>query len=312
MTLKAPVRLCFTGQWSDQIAWPFSAAVLNASATFGDGYPLEYDGREWRSEIHGIGTGLGISSIRYAVEYLADNPGGDYTAHALQRERDAGTLGGWQDALGALEPGLKLLTSDRHESIDVTPVDASTIWPYLLVFDSGTRRDSGHIGGKVRRAMEDNPGFRAALVANVCAARMLANGRHEPLEWARQCCDGFARLNRLIAMQVPFPAPGMVYGWIPQGAGGGGYGLAFLRDPGDAKAAIAACREAGVWACQPRLATGLEITDADSLRERVLGLSPQGTCRAPALGAKPGRPSRGQRRGGRNAPRLQAGAAAIG
>ena len=290
MIFRAPVRIDLAGGWSDQLGWPFASAVINASATWGDGYPLEYDGRGWRSSVEGIGTGLGISSIRYAVEYLADNPGGDYTAHVLQRERDAGTLGGWQDALGALEPGLKLLTSADHQQIDVTPLDASVIWPHLLLFDTGTRRDAGRVGGMVRRAMQDNPGFRAALVANVCAAKSLAVGRHEPRVWMRECCDAFGRLNRHVDMQVPFPAPAMVYGWKPMGAGGGGYGLAFLREPDDAAAVIAACREAGVWAVRPRLAQGL-------VTERVSAELPTQTSRT----ARNPRPSPGRSR-----PRHQA------
>ena len=257
MRLKAPVRLCFIGQWSDVLQWHGQSAVLNASATFGDGYPLEYDGREWRSEISGVGTGLGISSIRYAVEWLADNPGGDYTTEALRRERDAGTHGGWQDALGALEPGLKLLHTPDHSRISVDPVDASTIWPYLLVFDSGTRRDSGVIGGRVRRAMQDSPVFRAGLRENVLKARWLATNPGETKLWANVCVAGFARLDRVVPMQVWFPCQRDVFGWLPLGAGGGGYGLAFLRDPGDAAGVISACAEAGVWACQPRLAGGL-------------------------------------------------------
>lgn len=260
MTLKAPIRLDLLAGWSDQLCWTGPAAVLNASATFGSDYPLEYDGRDWRSDVEGVGTGLGISSIRYAVEWLADNPGGDYTTHVLKREREAGTHGGWQDALGALEPALKILTTDDHRDIAVTPVDASAIWPYLLVFDSGTRRDSGAIGGKVRRAMQDSPAFRSGLRENVLKAKWLAANPHEPKLWANVCCAGFARLNRIVEMQVPFPAASRVFGWKPLGAGGGGYGLAFLRDPGDAATVIAACAEAGVWACQPRLAGGLCVT----------------------------------------------------
>ena len=304
MTLRAPIRIDLLGGWSDSSLWPVPSAVINASATIGDGYPLEYDG-EWRSEIEGVGTGLGISSIRYAVEYLADNPGGDYTAHVIQRERDAGTMGGWQDALGALEPGLKLLTSWDHSQIDVTPIDPYPIWPHLLLFDTGTRRDAGRVGGMVRRAIQDNPGFRAALVANVCAAKSLAVGRSEPRVWMRECCDAFGRLNRHVEMQVPFPAAGLVYGWKPMGAGGGGYGLAFLREPQDAAAVIAACREAGVWAVQPKLAMGMEIVNDDRLCERVLPVSPQRPHRTPAMGAKPRRSPRGQRSGGRNNPGLQ-------
>lgn len=263
MTLRAPVRIDLLAGWSDQPSWPGPAAVLNASVTFGDGYPLEFGEDGWRSEISGIGTGLGISSIRYAVEYLAGHPGGDYTEHVLRMERTNGTRGGWQDALGALEPGLKLLSSEDHRRIDVTPVDASAIWPYLLVFDSGLRRDSGHIGGQVRRAIQDSPAFRGSLAANVCAAKMLAVGRHAPEVWMRECCDGFARLNQHVPMQIPFPASSAVFGWKPLGAGGGGYGLAFLRSSDDAAKVIAACAEAGVWAVQPRLAGGLEVVNAE-------------------------------------------------
>ena len=309
MTLRAPIRLNLIGQWSDQLAWPGPAAVLNASATFGDSYPLEYDGRDWRSEISGVGTGLGISSIRYAVEWLAANPGGDYTTHVLQRERDAGTHGGWQDALGALEPGLKLLTTPDHRRICVEPVDASTIWPYLLVFDSGTRRDAGHVNGKVRRAMQDSPAFRDSLAENVKKAKWLAANPGDAKLWANVCVAGFARLNRIVEMQVPFPAAREVFGWLPLGSGGGGYGLAFLRSPDDVARVIAACAEAGVWACQPRLAEGLCVED--SLCERVLPVAPSGPYRTPALGAKPRRNPDRQRGGGRNNPRPQGSPAPI-
>jgi hypothetical protein len=59
VTLRAPVRIDLLAGWSDQPSWPGPAAVLNASVTFGDGYPLEFGEDGWRSEISGIGTGLG-------------------------------------------------------------------------------------------------------------------------------------------------------------------------------------------------------------------------------------------------------------
>lgn len=267
MTLRCPVRCDLISGWSDQLAWPGPAAVINASVLLApDRYPLRLTDGQWESDIEGIGTGLGISSIRYAAEFLAANPGGDYTAHVLARERAAGTNGGWQDALGALEPGLKLLTSADHSAVTVRQLDASAIWPHLLLFDTGTRRDSGDIGGRVRRAMQDSAAFRAALREAVLEAHGLARGTHDAREWALTCCGAFARLNALVPMQVPFPAPGSVWGHKPCGAGGAGYGLAFLRCPSEADAVIAACRDAGVWAARPVLAKGL-LVEATAIRQ---------------------------------------------
>lgn len=304
--LKAPIRLDFIGGWSDQRLWPDPAAVLNASATFGEEYPLTFGPDGHASTIEGEGTGLGISSIRYALEFLAENPGGDYSEAALQREREAGTRGGWQDAIGALEPGLKLLTKRVGHPVEVAQVDASTIWPYLLVFDSGIRRDSGRIGDKVREAITRSPAFRDSLRENVKKAHWLAANPHDPKLWMNACIAGFARLNRIVEMQIPFPCKDLVFGWKPLGAGGGGYGLAFLRDPGDATAVIVACREAGVWACQPVLANGREVVDADSVRERSVRSNPSGPRAASGVGAKPRGAARGQRGRGRNSGSPQA------
>lgn len=311
MTLRCPVRLDLAGGWSDCTQWPGPAAVINASALLApDRYPLELGPDGWRSDISGIGTGLGISSIRYAAEFLAANPGGDYTAHVLQRERDAGTLGGWQDALGALEPGLKLLSSVDHSAVTVTPLDASAVWPHLLLFDTGKRRDSADIGGRVRRAMQDSPAFRSALRQNVEKAHWLASGPHDGPTWAAACIAAFLRLDRIVPMQVGFPVPRAVWGWKPTGAGGGGYGLAFLRCPDDADAVISECREAGVWAGRPVLAEGLKRED--SICERVLGDAASRPRPTPPVGQTAGRPPHRVRGRGRNGAGLQARAGAAG
>ncbi len=71
LRLELPVRIDFLGGWTDQECWEGPGAVLNAAVGWGGRYPLALstDGK-WSSLVEGEGTGLGISSIRHAAEWL--------------------------------------------------------------------------------------------------------------------------------------------------------------------------------------------------------------------------------------------------
>ena len=113
-----PVRANLLGGWTDQLLWERPAAVINFAMGWHGGfenlYPLLTTRKKIDSKIEGIGTGLGISSILAAAKFLLDCPDGDYVGHTLDWEWKNGTKGGWQDQIGAIQPGFKLIsTSDR-------------------------------------------------------------------------------------------------------------------------------------------------------------------------------------------------------
>ena len=262
-TAHLPIRIDLVGGWTDQAAWRGPAAVVNGAfgwegAGYGPKglYPLSVSGGEVHSRICGVGTGLGISSIRVAGKALASGEV-DYLAHSAAFEQEQGTLGGWQDALGALEPGFKLLRRGvGEERPAILRNDAHAILDHLVLFDTGIRRPSQIIGDQVR-AKFSSAQVSAALETAAGAAGVAF--RADRVDTAAQLClGGWAMLTRLfpaMAEGLPANAP-EAWGQKYCGAGGGGYGVAFARTPGARGAVIAHYRRLGLWAQVPILLDG--------------------------------------------------------
>lgn len=268
-TVRLPIRIDLLGGWSDQLAWDGPAAVLNGAFGWEGRYPimLHADGRV-ESSIPGIGTGLGISQALAAARLLQQDPRADYIAHAVEAERLT-TQGGWQDAIGAVEPGFKLITTENGRDFRVERRDDHPILRHLVLFDTGIRRDSGAIGRRVRELIRTSNFFRGVLRWNVEAARTAFCGdaytaaRLALIGWGRLCscvpemraeCVEQALRNSIRL----FP----IWGYKLLGAGGGGYGVMFARHPEDRGQVICQLEAAGLWACIPELLPGVQIEGA--------------------------------------------------
>jgi galactokinase/mevalonate kinase-like predicted kinase len=263
MTLLLPVRLDLIGGWSDQPDFPHPGAVFNGAFGWGGKYPLRFD--EYgalRSEVQGIGTGLGISSIVAAGRCMREagltrRPTYDeYTAHVLQWEAEYGAMGGWQDAAGAIEPGLKLIESDDHATLRITRRDDHPILQHLVLFDTGIRREAKPLGDKVRRLMASDGLFNESLRIITQRAR-IAFHETDASRCAQECLGAWRVLCRYVPeMNVPVSLPFEALGYKLLGAGGGGYGIAFAARPEGRQAILDHLRGNGLWAVVPELLDG--------------------------------------------------------
>jgi len=248
--VKLPVRIDLLGGWSDQLCWPHKAAVVNVAVGWDGKYPLEIKDGQVSSLVKGIGTGLGISSIIQAGLALDRNPNADYVKEVLDWEEKEGTRGGWQDQIGAVEGGLKLLVSENHKEIEIHRLNHSIV-DYLVLFDTGIRRAAKSIGDQVRRLIGVRA-FDKALKGNVETALKVneMSGR----EFAESCLSGWDRLNDFVEMDVTVPVIGI--GHKLCGAGGGGYGVYFV-EPNERQQVVAKLNAMGVWARTPQVLQGV-------------------------------------------------------
>jgi len=248
--MKLPVRIDLIGGWSDQPLWKHRAAVVNAAVGWDGQYPITIKDGKVTSLVEGIGTGLGISSIIQAGLILDKNRNADYVADVLDWEEKQGTRGGWQDQIGGIEPGLKLLTSNDHKKIEIHSIE-HPITDYLVLFDTGLRRPAKTIGDKVRELFGTRK-FDSVLKRNVADASRVTEMTGE--EFAQVCIEGWERLNRLVDMDMPCPNLGM--GHKLCGAGGGGYGVYFV-EPLDREEVIMGLTQLGIWAKIPNILKGV-------------------------------------------------------
>lgn len=262
--LLIPVRIDLIGGWSDQLTWPYPAAVINASigweGGYEGGYPIRIrrlglDCQKVESVITGVGTGLGISSILEAGKVLIQNPDADYIQHVLDWEQSEGTCGGWQDQIGAVAPGLKLITTDDHKNFSIKTGSNVDVMNHIVLFDTGSRRRSKKIGDKVRRLFHSES-FVDALKQNVASAIEIFDA--DPRTFALGCCEGWQRLVRLFpGMDIEPPQTELVWGHKLVGAGGGGYGVGFVEEPDERDEIIDLYAKHGWWATKPMLLDGI-------------------------------------------------------
>ena len=267
--LLLPARLSFLGQWSDQPNWPHPACVVNASVGWRHAepfspYPLLRTAEGFSSAVQGVGTGLGISSIRAAADYLyghadAFSPDREYIGAALDWERQNGTLGGWQDQIGAIEPGLKCISTADHKTFCIEQLPSADLFDHLVLFDTGIRRPAKAIGDKVRGLLTEKR-FTACLKANVSEARYAH--QYDAERFAKTACEGWRRLcEHVPEMETPIPYLPGTWGTMLMGAGGGGFGVAFLTDPGNALKVRARLDMAGMATFKPIVLDGIRVED---------------------------------------------------
>lgn len=266
-----PVRVNFLGGWSDQESWPHEAAVVNAAIGWQTRskrtpYPIAIcEQGKVRNAVKGIGTGLGISSILAAAKYRLDNPGcndKDCILAVLDYERKIGTFGGWQDQVAVLSGGVTLTTTSDHNTFRFEHQDnhSHPIMDHLVLVDTGIRRPSKMIGDRIRELMETAP-FHVALSINVSTAKWAFNRGAEDFAWA--CIDGWKRLVELVPeMEINLPHFEETWGHMLVGAGGGGFGLYFVKNPDDRKRVIRRLKTHNLTAHIPVLMDGIKIINA--------------------------------------------------
>ena len=277
-----PARINLLGGWSDQLLWedPVGAAVVNVPFGWEDDqcfdgcYPMMVTRKGFYSVITGQGTGLGVSSIKAAAEFLLDDPYGDFVGHALQWEWDEGTRGGWQDQL-ILLPHLKLANTLDHQNFDIRCFKHPVL-EHLVVFDSGIRRSARLLGDQVRALFLDDTkkarsfrDFIRELVGVTRGAITL-----EAQEFIEACLWSWGKfvefvpdMDRLIdpdtEQEVKIPTSPLIAGHMMLGAGGGGFGLCFAKDPDCRSQIIQTFDKVGLWAKTPVYLPGAKLVWED-------------------------------------------------
>ncbi|MBP5285875.1 MAG: hypothetical protein ILO34_07215 [Kiritimatiellae bacterium] len=205
------------------------------------------------------GSGLGTSSILGAalVEALGKVLGRDYTwrdvgALTLEMEREMRTGGGWQDQIGGLLPGVKLISSSPgdEQRLRVRRLDAASSAAFseflserALLYFTGQKRMARNVLRGVVGFFGKNPdGIAHAIVSRLKRDASAACKAIEKGDWAALCAaiNGYwlskkaldpGSTNPLVESLVARMAP-----WIDAvtlcGAGGGGFMLAIARDTG--------------------------------------------------------------------------------
>ncbi len=261
-----PVRINFSAGWSDQLEWKYPSAVVNASVGWrvnpkDDPYPLIFFENTFRSKIAGKGTGLGISSILASAQYIHQNYSSldknKYIKVALEWENKQGTKGGWQDQIGAIEGGFKLITSENHKTFDIRHRNDHPIMNHLILFDSGIRRPAKHIGDQIRMLFKDK-NFTLAMKKNVEIAKLTFDSNAK--EFALATLDCWKRLTSFVPdMKVNnLPYLPNCWGKMFVGAGGGGWGLYFAENPSDRPELIKLLNDRGFDAYIPELLDGIK------------------------------------------------------
>lgn len=273
-----PVRANLLGGWTDQLLWDEGAAVINfamgweGKKCFNSNYPLMLDrlGR-FNSAINGRGTGLGISSIRAAMMYqqaFPDRPANDYIKFVLEYEKAIlGTEGGWQDQIGAIEPGFKLITTPadakfRHRKFEIKRRDDHPIIEQIVLFDTKVRRNAGDLGDLVRDLMKNSKDFRAHLRAVAKSAVKCFDGTaEEMIDACNQSWQGFLKFVPKMALPKPLPKTKMIKGHMLLGAGGGGFGIVFVDKPESREEVVKLLEKSGFWAIIPVLLPGAQLVE---------------------------------------------------
>jgi fucokinase len=212
------------------------------------------------------GSGLGGSSILaaalvQALHRLAGRPDDPATISALvlRMEQALSTGGGWQDQLGALVPGAKLLTSlpVTPQRIDIqtipqTAAQCAALYRRLILVSTGQERLARDvlqrvIGRYVSGDRVVTTGMRQLADLAEDGRTALARGDIDALGqivadvWAiHQQLDPYCCNPQIDALFRPVAEH--VHGWKLTGAGGGGHALLIARSDSDADAARAILR----------------------------------------------------------------------
>ena len=202
------------------------------------------------------GSGLGTSSILGAAvlralgEVLGRPPDdAELSRQTLSLEQLMTTGGGWQDQMGAIAPGIKLVTTapgpeqrPRVDGIPLSPAARATLEAHLVVAYTGHHRLAKHILREVvMRYLGRDPLAMQALYQLRGVAGQLARAITAlDLERFGTLVNQAWLLNKTLDPQTSYPAierlfsalAPHVYGAKLVGAGGGGFLVAVTRRPG--------------------------------------------------------------------------------
>ncbi|MGH2356267.1 MAG: hypothetical protein ACRDJN_32075, partial [Chloroflexota bacterium] len=201
------------------------------------------------------GSGLGTSSILGAAllralgEVLSQpQDDAELSRQTLELEQIMTTGGGWQDQMGAIAPGIKLVTTepgpDQRPQVDVIPLSPeqrAVFEAHLVVAYTGHHRLAKNILREVvMRYLGRDPLAMQALYQLRTVAGQLARAAAAPdLERFGTLVNQAWLLNKTLDPQTSYPAierlfsalAPHVYGAKLVGAGGGGFLVAVTRRP---------------------------------------------------------------------------------
>ncbi len=264
--IYSAVRVNLLGGWTDQPIWPDLAAVSNVSigwsSCYHGQYPLLMDSTgRMMSRVQGHGSGLGISSIWMALQEIQKDPGildHDMVAvilNVLEREQLV-SKGGWQDQVGGIVPGVKLTVTSNHKDFHIRTKQYHPALEHMVLFDTGKRRPSAGIGDVIRTLIEKrDPAFFDHMHWIVYEAiRTFDLDEPEPLikatlrSW-KQFCRFVPQMD--IPIKLPNLGKRVVHGSYLAGAGGGGFGITWVVEPGYRHKVVETYRRHGIWAEVP-------------------------------------------------------------
>ena len=128
---------------------------------------------------------------------------------------------------------------------------------YIVLFDTGIRRESKIIGNKIRKLFGTKD-FDSLIARITAGARTSLN--LEPALFALSSIDCWRKLNAFVDADVPIPDLGnLVWGHKLCGAGGGGYGIAYVKKPEDRWEVMDIFHKKGLFAEIPILLNGIDI-----------------------------------------------------
>jgi fucokinase len=202
------------------------------------------------------GSGLGGSSVLGAAALRAlgevlGQPQDDalLSRQTLELEQVMTTGGGWQDQMGAIAPGLKLVSTESGleqrpivQPVPLTPAQLATFESHLVVAYTGHHRLAKNILRQVvMRYLGRDPLAMQALYQLRTVAEQLARAAAAlDLELFGTLVNQAWLLNKTLDPQTSYPAierlfsalAPHIYGAKLVGAGGGGFFFAVTRKPG--------------------------------------------------------------------------------
>jgi len=112
----------------------------------------------------------------------------------------------------------------------------------------------------VRALIETDIGFERTLKAHIKDA--IQSPKWDAERFAKTCIEHWHRLTHFVPeMNVELPKVTGLWGTMLSGAGGGGFGIAFVIDPSNKKYIIKQYQEAGMQAFVPVLMDGLKVEE---------------------------------------------------
>ena len=237
--IRTPYRISFFGGSTDRREWyrQHGGAVLASSISLGVTHEL-VGGKIVTTHDVPPGSGLGASSadtvgklrLKFALEQQPVTPM-ELARMAMRIEQDVRKeCVGSQDQVMAAHGGFRLVRFRQDDRIDVSTIDPGNLHDYLLLFDTGIRRNSSEVAKTYtfeRRAMMRFLG----MVDEACL--ILESG---PIEDFGRLLDEAWELKRSLSPLVSSPEIDRYYaiametgatGGKVLGSGGGGHILFF-------------------------------------------------------------------------------------